>query len=667
MLKVACFDFFDTLVGRSVVPEDTKKIGANQLADLLGDGITGDFIYQLRSVLEKRICSKNYQNGFDPECDLIDLARKLYAVLNEIVGEGVLQSEESFVDLLVSIELAVEKRVQTVNHEIVEILKYCRNQGLAIVIVSDFYLPAEHFQKLLSYHGLSEWVDRLFISADFLLTKGHSGRLYDIVGQKLGCALHTMVMVGDNAYADGRMASERGLVSFCVEQPEKTVTTGRRLDYEAVFSKSKPLFFPEMGISLHLFIHKLFLQAVRDHHNTLFFCSKEGEFLRKLFIRYQEIRFGRQVIASRYLLVSRKSTYICSCKGIDVEDFSRLFDHYRDMSLLEFMQSLNFCEAESLAICEQLKLEPLSRHCNLKVHQDFQTLIVSDLFRSRYQAHRLSQKESFFLYLKSFGKDVMEEGIALVDVGWKGSIQNNIYFAFDRQVKVSGYYIGLISPTELDINNQKKGILFSDFPEHSPYIHVFNNNRSLFEMVLGASHGSADGYFSQDQWNKLPYVRQSSFFQTEEKCGYPFVVVLDLPEERKLFEEHILPLQQAFFDLFEQLTDAMMSKHGKLPDFAWFAKCHARMLFRPTKEEVKYFAQLYHLENFGFFEFTSFDTTTKISIGQRLNNLISLLRDPARILETGVWPPIIFQRIGLSWLQPVDGLRRYNRIFKGEQ
>lgn len=661
--KIVCFDYFDTLVSRSVLPEDTKKIAANQLADLVGGGMTGELIYQFRRILEQRLCAENHGKGLDPEFNLIDLARKLHMVLEGVVGDGVRQTEESFVALVLSIELAVEKQVQKVNHQVFEILRYCRNQGLTTAIISDFYLPAKHFQRLLLFHGLAEWVDRLFISADFLLTKGHSGRLYDVVGRETGCDPKAMVMVGDNVHADGRMARHRGLVAYCLQKPEKIADIGMKLDYAEVFAGQKSQYFPEMGLSLHYFIHKLFLQAVRDRHDTLFFCSKEGELLRELFVRYQEIRFGRQVIASRYLLVSRKATYICSCRELDSENFSRLFVHYRDLSLLEFLQSLNFSEVEALTLCEKLQLEPRIRHHNLESHGDFQALIQAPFFRSSYETHRLNQRENFLYYLNSYGKDFCKEGLTLVDVGWKGSIQNNIFFTFNRQVKVRGYYLGLLSPTELHENNEKTGILFADVPAHSPFIHVFNNNRSLFEMVLGASHGSADGYFSQNQWENLRYSRQSSFFQENNEGDYPRVTVLDLPEERQLFNELIAPLQKVYCALNDKLTALLVTLEPAFPEAEWWAKQHARMVFSPTKSEIDFYAGLYHLENFGLFEFTAFQQGKKLPVSTRLKNFLALLKDPAGHLETGVWPPIIMRGLGLDFLTWFEGRKRYKTVF----
>ena len=673
-IQIVCFDYFDTLVRRSVLPEDTKKIAAHQLADLLGGKITGDLIYKLRQILESRLCAENHQRGLDPEFNLCHLAEKLHGVLRGIIGEGLLLTEESFASLVVSIELAVEKQVQSVSHEVAEILRNCRNQGLRTAIVSDFYLPAEYFQQLLQFHGLAEWVDKLFISADFSLTKGHSGRLYEVVGRESGIVPEAMVMIGDNVHADGRMARRRGCISYCLRQPERTgeviETHFRKISddatakvYATVFAGQTAEYFPEMGLSLHLFIHNLFLQAIKDRHDTLFFCSKEGEFLKKLFMRYQEIRFGRQVIASRYLLVSRKATFICSCKELDAEDFSRLFVHYRDLSLLEFLQSLNFSEAEALVLCEKLQLDSGTRHDNLKNHADFQTLLGSALFRSHYEIHRLNQRENFLSYLHSYGRDFLKEGLALVDVGWKGSIQNNIFFAFDCRVKVCGYYIGLLSPTELHENNEKKGILFSDVPTHSPFIHVYNNNRSLFEMVLGASHGSADGYYSQDQWNNRPYPRPSSFFQGDTKGDYPLVTVLDLPEERKLYNELIAPLQKVYCALHEVLTKQLVSLSPSFPAPEWWAKHHARMVFSPTKGEIDFYAGLYHLENFGLFEFTAFQQGKKLPMPTRFRNLFALLKDPRGHLETGVWPPIILRRLGLDFLTWIEGKKRFKTVF----
>ena len=164
---------------------------------------------------------------------------------------------------------------------------------------------------------------------------------------------------------------------------------------EEALQNNKAPFFAEMGLSLHWFICRLFLKALADGRQDLFFCSKEGEFLQKLFIDYQQLKFGRQVIDSHYLYVSRKATFVCSLKRLEEESFDRLFVHYRDLSLSEFLQSLNFSEARAADICKELQLDAATRHFDLKNHSDFQQLIQAPLFKDHYDRLRTQQRNKF--------------------------------------------------------------------------------------------------------------------------------------------------------------------------------------------------------------------------------------------------------------------------------
>ena len=660
-----CFDFFDTLVLRTVAPEDTKKIAGEKLCEQFQTNLNAEEIYQLRSILEPRLCRKNREAGSDPEFNLVELAGVMH---NRLCTFGLLESEENsnkFSNRIIEMELAVEKKVQRVNKDVADLLKYCHDKGVITAIISDFYLPKKYFLELLNHHGLNDQVDHLFVSADQGVTKGHSGRLYRFAAKAIGCNPEQMIMIGDNPHADGAQATAQGLTAYCLEAPllisrKKSEKFG---NYEEALQNNKAPFFAEMGLSLHWFIRRLFLTALADGRQDLFFCSKEGEFLQKLFIDYQQLKFGRQVISSHYLYVSRKATFICSLNPLEQESFDRLFVHYRDLSLIEFLQSLNFSEARAAEICKELQLDGATRHFDLKKHSDFKRLIQSPLFKDQYERLRTQQRNNFLRYLSHFEVDLKKDGLALVDVGWKGSIQNNIYYALDEQVAVKGYYLGLLSPTEIRKKNKKTGILFHDVPAHSEYIHVFNNNRSLFEMVLGASHGSADGYYLGEQFVQEERDANISLIVVSEDPETPHIALIDLPEERELYAAQIKPLQECYARLHEVLTKLSRKSATQFPDLAWVARKHARMVFKPSGGEVDLFSKLYHLENFGLFEFTAFDNSDHISFVQRLKNLWALKRDPAAYLETGTWPPIILRRLGLGFLTPLDGQKRFNRIF----
>ncbi len=421
--------------------------------------------------------------------------------------------------------------------------------------------------------------------------------------------------------------------------------------------------FKELAFSLWLFMFRLFGRLNRDNARHVFFFSKEGEFLLQLFDRFQKDLFGCRPITSHYLLVSRKATFLASLRPLAEEDFSRLFNHYRDISCKDFLLSLNFEEALAGMICSDAGVDFSTRVDDFPTRDVFRKLTASHLFQQVYEKRRTEQKENFRAYLDSFGIDYRKHGLSIVDVGWKGSIQDNIFHILGQDVDVAGYYVGSLIATEKKENNRKEGLLFDDSQGLSPYFHVYNNNRSLYEMMLGASHGSADGYYTREQFGQLGEDHQK-LVSTVVTSGSSEICIatLDLPEERSLFENNIRPLQDALLSCFGALNQTYLQACCSVPSPEWFARQHARMVFKPSSEEVEFFERLYHLENFGVFEFTDFQSGEKLPLPTRIRNLVRVIRSKT-LLESGIWPPIILRRLGVGFYRYVDGYRRYRRVF----
>jgi hypothetical protein len=432
--------------------------------------------------------------------------------------------------------------------------------------------------------------------------------------------------------------------------------------------KFGPPVFPEMGITLWHFTCKLFLQLRKDNVDHLLFCSKEGEFLKCLFDAFQLNVFGKKIIDTHYLLVSRKSTFICSLRSLPDENFSRLFFQYQNISLREFLLSLNFDEERAADLCRFLDLDFTQRFVNFGETNVFKTLLKTKRFISLFESTRHEQRQNFLKYLNTFGIDFEKQGLNIVDVGWKGSIQNNIYHTLRNRIRVCGYYLGNLMPTELGENNIKKAILFSNYPRLTPYYMVYRNNTSLFEMILGASHGSADGYFSSTQLKKdVAYANNRRSRQVPGFMSEVFPATRDQPEERALFINQIKPIQQSIFRLNEEINRLFVLSGAVLPNQSWLAQRHARMVFHPKMKEVHFFEKLYHLENFGIFEFSEFKRNGSLSLKQRFRNLKAIMQNPGPILETGVWPPIILRRLGLEFLCYYEGIQRSRRAFGKKQ
>lgn len=678
-LKGVCFDYFDTIVHRVISPEYTKVLAAKRLKEIFQVDISHKALYELRSALEKKLCEENARSGHDQEFNLEQLGVKLFTFLELLTNSSSFSvSQDTFVQIFSEIEIAVETSVQVVNSDVLKLLQWLYDKNIPIYLVSDFYIPGHLYQKMLQTHKIDHLFEAVFISADHLETKS-SGKLYGRVLDSLPCEPGEMLMVGDNRHSDYLVPDDLGIDAFLLESEgikkyyrtweaengvKERIAQNHIATLEKILAEKGENYFPEMAATLWLFIAKLFTTLRDKDVKNVLFCSKEGEFLKKLFDTYQHTLYGHKIIRSHYLLVSRKATFIASLRSLDKEDFGRLFAQYRDISIEEFLLSLNFSEKQVGDICDEVAVNWKDRKSDLQNDSEFKELLLNTFFRSEYEIHRKKQSRGFLRYLGSFGIDLESEGLHLVDVGWNGSIQNNIFHSLQEKIEVNGYYIGLLSPNGVCDRNRKKGLIFSDYEGHTPFIHVYNNNRSLFEMMLGASHGSADGYFFADEEDHIEKERKSMVGFVVEGNPKTTVTTLDLPEERTLFKEQIAPLQQQMQTIFQEFTKVMAQTEANPPDEKWFAKKHARMVFKPTREEVEFYASLYHLENFGIFEFTRFSAETRIGLLEKLKNLRSVAKAPEQYLETGVWPPIILRRLGLDFLQPVDGAKRMKRVFE---
>ena len=671
---VLCFDFFDTLIVRRVDPEHTKRLAACLQEKLFQTGCTERKLYSIRQQIEKKLCEESIAAGGEPEFDFIVFCQRFFHELKQQKTVEIIDWEEKkFTDTLLNLELAVELVVQEICEETVKVLRAVKGKGIITVLVSDFYLPGMYFQKLLQQHQLEELFDHVFISVDHGVMKG-TGRMYKRICDQLSCRPEQLLMIGDNAHADVAMARERGIKAIHVQNTSQQefythfAETSRKYHSFAVEKFETALdykgAFAEVGYSLWYFIFLLFEKLTAGNVKDVFFFSKEGEFLKKIFDRFQEKVYGQAVIRSHYILVSRKATFLASLRSLEQEDFSRLFSHYRDISLRDFLLSLNFDENFSQTLCEGLGLAYSTCRSDLRSHIEFEKLLESDTFRLAYEQRRNQQRINFIHYLDSFEVNYPQRGLTIVDVGWKGSIQDNVFHILDCRVDIQGYYLGSLIATELRDNNRKTGLLFSDRPELSPFFNVYNNNRSLLEMVLGASHGSADGYYSAQEYEKLPdEMEQLVHLSISGDHDEIFVMTLDLPEERELYQNTIQAIQEGFLQLAGRLNKMYLMVDCTVPAPEWFARQHARVVFRPTCSEVELFERLYHLENFGIFEFTNFLSENMPSLKQRLKHLKHVLRN-RELLETGVWPPIILRRLGIGFFRHFDGRIRYRREFR---
>lgn len=653
--EVYCFDYYDTIVYRTVEPEYVKKIWSRDITGFFPVAMKASEVYALRNSLEAELCVKNEKKGYDAEFRYADLTGAMYERL--FANQSV--DRELFFEVAEAIELSIESRVQKLCQDTVEEIRRLKAAGKKIICVSDFYTSSAFLNKLLMYHGIRELFDEIFVSSELLITK-RTGRLYDEVLKRLGVEAGKIMMVGDNRWSDCESALQKGMQAHLLERGGRKAEYQRFLEEHCasdylervlteIYHNCNRDKYEDLAFSLYYFIDKLYDRLRRDNRKDVFFLSREGEFLKKIFDFYQERRVvnGLRPIRTHYLMVSRKATFIASLKPLKEESFEMIFRQYVNISLYDFLSSLGFPEETQKQIGKRLCIDIYEKQTDLPRTQLYSNLIEDSFFQEEYETMRQEQKHNFEAYLKSFGVDFEKDGMCLVDVGWKGTIQDNILMFFGERVDILGLYLGLVAPGKIHPLNRKEGLLFTNIPYPQKNFYVYDENKSVFEVMLGASHGSADHYVATENGIKVA---------TAEK-----------QEERDLYLNMISPMQNNIFKCIEKIDDALLNHSFDKDELERIvAGIHAKLVFLPKRAQIELFYHIYHYENFGVFEFTKFKTRDHISLSDRLRSFKRIFVERRVFFQSSFWGVVALKDAGLGMLIRPYGWYMYNKCYRKE-
>lgn len=615
------FDIFDTVISRTITPEYTKKVWANHIVKRFSLKQSIIELYELRNKLEYKLGEKNASKGNDWEFTYTELCDSLYDCLKLDV------SKEEFKKISKELEIEIESTVLEPEKDIIEEIKKARKENKKIYCISDMYLEKEMIKEIFSNLKILELFDDIFVSCEYKKNK-KSTALYKYALDKLKVKPEECIMVGDNKDSDFTNAKKVGIEAIHIDRSEnyklyeeydKNQTQAM---LEAKFKKcleTKNDKFEHVIFTLYQFIEKLYYELRKNNYEEVFFLSREGEYLKKLFDEFQKKIYGKK-LKTNYILVSRKATYLPSLKPIKEEKFGGLLQQYNYISLKEFLGSLNFTDEEKNKILNSYrkKCEKLIKTAKLKKNEkeEMQAIINKDydkkiiyLYESKlltflkedetfiqiYEENRKEQNKFFKKYIE---ERTSNKRICVVDIGWNGSIQDNIGRILGKEYEVNGYLYGLVTredPRKVAKENNKQGLIFTNVPDNSKNFDLFIENRTIFEVLLGASHGSANRYIEKN--NK---IEVSTFEKQEEKDIYTNVISIIQDEMMVTFKKLLEILPNGYYD---------NKKIDKEINIA-----HFNMLFNPTEEQLNFFDKIYHYENFGVFEFSEFNLKKELTL-----------------------------------------------------
>lgn len=578
------FDFFGTIMHRKCSGDDIKKVWAVQMALKFGNRFNSKDWYEIRISAERCVCRKENHFEFTYE----ELTSEIY---NRFESLGLWYEDatnyEQFHVISLKTEMQIEINMQEKNEEVISAVKMLKALGKPVYILSDFYLGSGILSRFLEEKGESNLVDKIFVSCEFKKNKA-DGSIYEEVIKLLDCDAGVCCMIGDNYRSDYMNAKENGLNAVKVKDTKKfnkTIDAHKILSGLQNREHKNGFSYANYSFMLFKFIEILYNKLIKYGDKKVFFLAREGEVLKKIFdiyCKYVSDEYDMPYIDSEYLYVSRQATYPASLKVLEEETFDTLFSQYPQMSIKAFLTNIGFSEEAKTEVKEIFSNEYDKTVYNFGRSNIFERLRNNLTFQEEYNTVISEKKELLQGYLRQHGFFESKSAV-IVDVGWKGSIQDNLVKCIDKCITVRGYYCGLNNNAKSDSKNRKQGLIFAEYPYRTKNYSVWSYDANFMERLLTASHASTRGYreiegkiepifneFGSEELNyKLIKPIQNVMVSQFEKCMRVFYNLPLLSDELGEFLtlSHIqccCEIYKSNLELQQKLLEGQMENFGFL-------------------------------------------------------------------------------------------------------
>jgi predicted HAD superfamily hydrolase len=605
-VDLVSFDIFDTLLERCIEPPDAVKLAsARRLAARLGKNgaaaLTAAAIHAARDEVEASLRRQAVESGFDHECAFSDIAA---GVARHLAPDN----EEAMSAAFIECEMEAEKEALFPKSGAIAVVAAARAQGKRIVAISDMYLDGTLIRQLLRHFQLDGLIDFIYVSADVKLAK-YSGRLFRHVLEAEGVAPARMVHVGDHAHSDFAAPRRLGIRSYHLRD---TVNLQRRQEGHTLhwlaarnpFWRGRQLLhmipspasedfhyrygYSQLGPVFCGFVLGVMEELRRREIGKVFFLAREGELFRLLY-RKMAPALEHSSTAESYLYVSRKAVFLpASWRGLSRRLLNTVLYNPKQKGFFSLANALGIAPEEFEGVARRFGLERVDQPIREWADADFARLLADEELQSIVARHACAARTVLRRYLAQEGF-FAEKRVALVDIGWNGTIQKAISEAFGDDPdfpEIAGLYVSFNDGFKYGFSpGEAQGILYDS--STSPLSHnVFAPFEEMFENSARALHGTTTGYREDASSGRVePVLREEG---TPDR------------DAEKSFEARTAALRQGVLDFADGFIKALRLTGHQFSDIKPAVLDMAeRGVVHPSLEEVTHFLEMIHTEDMG--------------------------------------------------------------------
>lgn len=620
--RLLSLDLWDTVIRRKCYPDEIKEETSKYILNNYWQHISKPYrsqknLTQLRIAKEREIGAATRAQGGDDEYELHDV---LKGCLDIAMPQ--FQDKQKLVNELYDFELQTEIANAYLDPTIEETVA---NENYAqLAYISDFYADTGFIDEILEAIGCRLKFDYRFISCECGFNK-RSGKLFEYVLSQCKIAPHMQMHIGDNQYSDVEVPSGIGIETkeyrpATEEQlrQEKEKAYRNYRDESGRISKCSGLKEKSrISVFFYGFISWILESCIQDRIQNIYFFTREGEFFKKT---YDEIcrNFSDSgtIPKAQIMEVSRLSTFCPSIREFTLDEMMRLWNQYSIQSMAAFLKSLGIENKRIEALIWKREIELNEEIMYPWLDRRVQELFVDEEFIALLEGERDQKKELIAQYMSQLGFSKEEnKEIAIVDIGWRGTIQDNLCYLYPNY-KIKGFYIGLIPFLNAQpYNSEKRGYLngYQNFNMLLKYV-------MPFEMICNSPNGSAISYV-RGKDNRVIAIRKKEM--TEDAVYFTFT---------ESMQEKVLEDMQILFHKFPNVVHASASTRQSAYESL------NRFILYPRHDVAKAYFSLKHNEEFGVGEYV--DKSTRFRLDLFVKALVSRkgIKELACFLAETTWP-----------------------------
>lgn len=514
-------DIWDTLLRRRCHPDEVKLFTARTLWAMHRPRLAPRFadawrLLDERVRCEAAIAGEREAAGLDNEYAVEEVfERWLAQALRPEVPHA---RRAAIAAQLVGIEVEQEQRVVYPDARMLRLLAH--HDADRVVGLSDFYLGERHLRRIIEHACGGVPFERVFVSADCLVNKTR-GRLFAHAQREMLAEPAHHTHIGDHEWSDVGSPKRFGIRAVHYLNPEEepkraahrarfearrkgafiatAQTLTRGLDTSCrppagLDPRQRQLF--EIGYRAAPIYVALVLGAMQEAHAlgcpAVHYCTREGEFFGRV---HQAIApaqpLGLPPPRAELLEVSRICTFLPSLREVTTREMMRVWNLYSEQSVGQLLRTLdvNAFPFEPLLARHGLDAEESIRHP--WKDRRVQGLFADPLFRRLVEQQRDRRREVAREYLR--GKGLGAGPAVLVDIGWRGTIQDNLAHLFPGR-HIAGWYLGLVRFLNDQPPNATKHAIGPDARTDPELAMQVIYNCSPLEMLANTDTGSVRRY-----------------------------------------------------------------------------------------------------------------------------------------------------------------------------